>query len=54
MWQEITCRGQDLGHKYLEIMVISDPVSRKLENLLPLILIFIFGHSDDTTLMAES
>ena len=54
MWQEITCKGQDLGHKYLEIMVISDPVLRKLENLLPLILIFIFGHSDDTTLMAES
>ena len=35
-------------------MVILDPVLRKLENLLPLILIFIFGHSDDTTLMAES
>ena len=35
--------GQDLGHKCLEIIVISDPVSRKPENLLPLILIFIFG-----------
>ena len=54
MWQEIICKVQDLGHKCLEIMVILDPVLRKLENLLPLILIFIFGHSDDTTLMAES
>ena len=54
MWQEIICKVQDLGHKCLEIMVRLDPVLRKLENLLPLILIFIFGHSDDTTLMAES
>ena len=43
-----------MGYKCLEIMVILDPILRKLENLLPLILIFIFGHSDDTTLMAES
>ena len=39
------CIGQDLGHKYLEIIVISDPVSRRPENLLPLILIFIFGRA---------
>ena len=32
-----------MGHKYLEIIVISDPVLRRPENLLPLILIFIFG-----------
>ena len=34
------CIGQDLGHKCnntLEIIVIPDPVSRKPENLLPLI-----------------
>ena len=37
------CIGQDLGHKCLEIIVILDPVSRRPENLLPLILIFIFG-----------
>ena len=37
------CIGQDLGHKYLEIIVISDPVSRRPENLLPLILILIFS-----------
>ena len=34
-----------MGHKYLEIIVISDPVSRRPENLLSLILIFIFGHA---------
>ena len=34
-----------MGHKYLEIIVISDPVSRRPENFLPLILIFIFGHA---------
>ena len=33
------------GHKCLEIIVISDPVSRRPENLLSLILIFIFGHA---------
>ena len=34
-----------MGHKCLEIIVILilDPVSRRLENLLPLFLIFIFG-----------
>ena len=37
------CIGQDLGHKCLEIIVISDPVSRRPENLLPLILILIFS-----------
>ena len=39
------CIGQYLGHKCLEILVISDPVSRRPENLLPLILIFIFGQT---------
>ena len=43
IWQEILCIGQHLGHKYLEITVILDLVSRRPENLLPLILIFIFG-----------
>ena len=37
------CIGQDLGHKCLEIIVILDPVLRRPENLLLLILIFIFG-----------
>ena len=37
------CIGQDLGHKCLEITVVSDPVLRRPENLLPLILIFIFS-----------
>ena len=37
------CIGQYLGHKCLEIIVILDLVSRRLDNLLPLILIFIFG-----------
>ena len=45
IWQEILCIGQDLGHKCLEIMVISDPVLRRPENLLSLILIFIFGRA---------
>ena len=36
-------QGQDLGHKCLEIIAISDPVPSRPENLLPLILIFIFG-----------
>ena len=40
------CIGQDLGHKCLDIIVISDPVSRRPENLLPLILIFIFGRAN--------
>ena len=39
------CIGQDLGHKCLDIIVISDPVLRRPENLLPLILIFIFGRA---------
>ena len=39
------CIGQNLGHKCLEIIVILilDPVSRRPENLLPLILILIFS-----------
>ena len=41
--------GQDLGHKCLEIMVISDPVSRRPENVLPLIFIFIFGRAYSNT-----
>ena len=35
--------GQDLGHKCLDIIVISDPVSRRPENLLPLISIYIWS-----------
>ena len=34
-----------MGQKYLWIIVMSDPVSRRPENFLPLILIFIFGHA---------
>ena len=30
----------------MDIVVISDPVSRRPENLLPLILIFIFSQAD--------
>ena len=41
----IFCIGQDLGHKCLDIIVISDPVLRRPENLLPLILMFIFGQA---------
>ena len=44
IWQEILCIGQDLGHKYLKITVILDLVSRP-ENLLPLILMYIFGRA---------
>ena len=43
------CIGQDLGYKCLEIIVILDPVSRRPENLLPLILIFIFGQAYSDT-----
>ena len=43
------CISQDLGHKCLEIIVILDPVSRRPENLLPLILIFIFGRAYSET-----
>ena len=39
-----------MGHKYLEIVVISDAVSRRPENLLPLILIYIFGHAFSDTI----
>ena len=38
-----------MGHKCLDITVISDPVSRRPENLLPLILIFIFGQAYSVT-----
>ena len=38
-----------MGHKCLDIIVISDPVSRRPENLLPLILIFIFGQAYSVT-----
>ena len=37
------------GHKCLEIIVISDPVSRRPENLLPLILIFIVSQANSDT-----
>ena len=50
IWQEIFCIGQDLGHKCLEIIVISAPMSRRPENILPLILIFIFGHAYSDTI----
>ena len=53
IWQEILCKGQDLGHKCLEIMVMSDPVLRRPENLLPLILIFIFAHAYSDTIDAH-
>ena len=43
------CTGQDLGHKCLEIIVISDPVLRRPENLLPLILIFIVSQANSDT-----
>ena len=43
------CIGQDLGHKCLEITVVSDPVLRRPENLLPLILIFIVGQVNSDT-----
>ena len=50
IWQEILCIGQDLSHKCLEIIVISDPMSRRPENILPLILIFIFDHAYSDTI----
>ena len=37
------------GHKCLEIRVISDPVSRRPESLLPLVLIFIVGRANSGT-----
>ena len=37
------------GHKCLEIIVISDPVSRRPENLLPFILIFIVSRAKSDT-----
>ena len=37
------------GHKCLEIIVISDPVSRRPENLLPLTLIFIVSRANSDT-----
>ena len=37
--------GFYLGHKCLEIIVISDPVSRRPESLEPLILTFICGRA---------
>ena len=37
------------GHKCLEIIVISDSVSRRPENLLPLILIFIVSRANSDT-----
>ena len=40
------CIGQDLGHKCLYIIVVSDPVLRRPENFLPLILIFIFSRAN--------
>ena len=43
--QEIFCIGQVLGHKCLEVIVISDPVSRRPENLEALIWIFICGRA---------
>ena len=33
-----------MGHEGLEITVILDPASRRPENILSLIFIFIFGH----------
>ena len=42
-WNSIFVIGQDLGHKCLDIIVISDPVSRRPENLLPLISIYIWS-----------
>ena len=39
-----------MGHKCLWIIVMSDPVSRRPENFLPLILIFIFGHAYSDTI----
>ena len=40
--KRFSCIGQYLSHKCLDIIVISEPVSRRPENLLPLILIYIF------------
>ena len=37
------------GHKCLEIIVISDPVSRRPKNLLPLVVIFIVGQANSDT-----
>ena len=39
------CIGQVWGHKCLEIIVISDAVSRRPKNIVPLILIFICGRA---------
>ena len=39
-----------MGHICLEIIVKSDTVSRRPENLLPLILIFIFGRAYSDTI----
>ena len=38
-----------MGHKCLEIIVISDLLSRRPENLLSLILIFTFGQAYSDT-----
>ena len=38
-----------MDHKCLEIILILDPVPRRPENLLPLILIFIFGQAYSDT-----
>ena len=43
------CTGQDLGHKCLEIIVILDPVSKRPENLLPLVLIIIVDWANPDT-----
>ena len=51
------CIGQDLGHKCLEkiVILLLDPVSRRPENFLSLIFIFIFGwaYSDTNDVLKD-
>ena len=47
--KRFSCIGQYLSHKCLDIIVISEPVSRRPENLLPLILIFIVSRANSDT-----